>query len=82
MNENFTHAVSYLADCVFYKAFNSFHCKIQATSPNGGWTTKSELTVLIDHNDRNKMVSCYAVNQELGETTVETHMISVLCKFF
>ena len=52
----------------------------QATSPNGGWTTKSSLTVVVDANDRNKMISCYAVNQELGETIVETHMISVLCK--
>lgn len=49
-----------------------------ATSPNGGWITKSDLTVTIGSNDRNKMVSCYAVNQELGETIVESHMISVL----
>jgi hypothetical protein len=42
--------------------------------------TKSDLSVTISASDRNKMISCYAVNAELGETIVETHMVSVLCK--
>ena len=28
-----------------------------------------------------KMFSCYAVNQALGETVVETSVLSVLCKY-
>ena len=35
----------------------------------------------IGENDKNKMISCYAINQELGQTIQETHMISVLCKY-
>ena len=36
----------------------------------------------VSPNDRNKMISCYAVNQELGETIQQTHMVSILCKYF
>lgn len=43
--------------------------------------TESELSVRIGPADRNKMISCYAVNVELGETIVETHMVSVLCEY-
>ena len=53
---------------------------LQATSENGGWITTSELDVTVNPNDRNKMISCYAVNQDLGETIQSTHMVSVLCK--
>ena len=52
----------------------------KASSPNGGWVSTSDLTVRVGPADRNKMISCYAINVELGETTVETHMVSVLCK--
>ena len=53
---------------------------LQATSENGGWITSSELSVRVHPNDRNKMISCYAVNQELGETIQKSHMVSILCK--
>ena len=54
----------------------------QETSENGGWVSTSELTVRVHPNDRNKMISCYAVNQELGETIQKSHMVSILCKSF
>ena len=40
----------------------------------------SDLSVTVTPNDRNKMISCYAINQELGETIQKSHMVSVLCK--
>ena len=64
-----------------YFCLNAISFSLQATDPNGGWVTRSDLTVGINSSDRNKMISCYAVNQELGETIVETHMVSVLCKY-
>ncbi|RWS30409.1 nephrin-like protein, partial [Leptotrombidium deliense] len=45
----------------------------------GGWVTSANVTIAITNQDRNmKMFSCYAVNQALGETIVETSVLSVL----
>ncbi|XP_055938972.1 nephrin-like isoform X2 [Argiope bruennichi] len=47
--------------------------------PRGGWVTTSNVTVTITGHERNmKMFSCYAVNQALSETMVETAVVSVL----
>ncbi|RWS14166.1 nephrin-like protein, partial [Dinothrombium tinctorium] len=47
--------------------------------PGGGWITTANVTVSVTNQDRNmKMFSCYAVNQALGETIVETSVLSVL----
>ncbi|XP_067138324.1 nephrin-like isoform X3 [Centruroides vittatus] len=47
--------------------------------PGGGWVTSSNITVTITGQERNmKMFSCYAVNHALGETVVETAVLSVL----
>ncbi|XP_042902394.1 nephrin isoform X3 [Parasteatoda tepidariorum] len=47
--------------------------------PRGGWITTSNVTVTITGHERNmKMFSCYAVNQALSETMVETTVVSVL----
>ncbi|KAG8196719.1 hypothetical protein JTE90_023227 [Oedothorax gibbosus] len=47
--------------------------------PRGGWITTSNVTITITGHERNmKMLSCYAVNQALSETMVETAVISVL----
>ena len=54
---------------------------LQVTSPDGGWITKSNLSLKINPMDRNKDVLCYAVNAALGETVVEKHTIAVLCKY-
>ena len=64
-----------------FLSFNLISFNLQATSEHGGWITKSDLSVTIGENDKNKMISCYAINQELGQTIQETHMISVLCKY-
>uniref|UniRef100_A0A1W7RA58 Nephrin n=1 Tax=Hadrurus spadix TaxID=141984 RepID=A0A1W7RA58_9SCOR len=48
-------------------------------SPNGGWITMSNISVEITGLERNvKMVSCYAINHGLGETVVETSVLSIL----
>ena len=52
----------------------------QATSPGGGWVTTSDLSVTVTEFDRQKTVSCYAVNAELGETISESKVVSVICK--
>ena len=67
---------------IFLSFFNLISFDLQATSEHGGWITKSDLSVTIGENDKNKMISCYAINQELGQTIQETHMISVLCKYY
>ena len=54
---------------------------LQVTSPDGGWITKSNLSLTINPMDRNKDVLCYAVNSALGETVVEKHTVAVLCKY-
>lgn len=47
--------------------------------PKGGWVTTSNITVNITGQERNmKMFSCYAVNQALGDTVVETAAVSIL----
>lgn len=47
--------------------------------PKGGWVTTSNITVNITGQERNmKMFSCYAVNQDLGDTVVETAAVSIL----
>ena len=65
---------------IMLKIVKSNNLLLQATSENGGWITSSELSVRVHPNDRNKMISCYAVNQELGETIQKSHMVSILCK--
>ena len=54
----------------------------QATSPGGGWVTTSDLSVTVTEHDRQKTVSCYAINAELGETIVESKVVSVICEFY
>ena len=51
------------------------------TSEEGGWVTKSNISILVTQADRNKDVSCYANNFALSTTKVQTHRIKVLCKF-
>ncbi|XP_071744729.1 nephrin [Lepeophtheirus salmonis] len=51
---------------------------VRTESERGGWETRSNISVLIGPNDRNKIISCYAINNDLGETVVQTHTISVL----
>ncbi|CAG2102853.1 unnamed protein product [Medioppia subpectinata] len=47
--------------------------------PAGGWISSANVTVVVTPQDRNmKMLSCYAINQALGETIVETSVLSIL----
>jgi len=47
-------------------------------SSDGGWATRSNISVTIKPNDKSKTISCYAKNTALGETKVETHIVTVL----
>ncbi|XP_076332290.1 nephrin-like isoform X2 [Tachypleus tridentatus] len=50
-----------------------------SADPNGGWTTKSNITVIIKLQERqSRIFQCFAVNKELGETKVESHVLSIL----
>ncbi|KAF8777665.1 Nephrin like protein [Argiope bruennichi] len=45
----------------------------------GGWITVSKINVNVTQQDRNsKLFTCYAVNQELGETIPQTFSVSIL----
>ena len=50
-------------------------------SREGGWATRSNITLTISPEDKSKTISCYAKNAALGETKVETHIVTVLCKY-
>ncbi|GFQ64860.1 nephrin [Trichonephila clavata] len=46
---------------------------------NGGWISVSKINVNVTQQDRNsKLFTCYAVNQELGETIPQTFTVSIL----
>jgi len=47
-------------------------------SERGGWKTMTNITVRVDPSDRNINIQCHAVNQEVADTRVESHTISVL----
>ena len=50
-----------------------------SADPLGGWISSANVTVNITAKDRNmKMFSCYAINQALGETIVETAVLNIL----
>ena len=50
------------------------------TSTDGGWVSSSNLTTVVRSLERNLTVSCYAVVHDLGQTIVDTLIISVVCK--
>ena len=68
---------------VIHKWKTTYYCfwYFQVKSPDGGWITKSNISIKINAMDRNKDVFCYAINSALGETIVEKHTVAVLCKY-
>jgi hypothetical protein len=50
-------------------------------SESGGWYTRTNITLTIGARDLVKNIQCHAVNQQIGETRVQSHTINVLCKF-
>lgn len=52
-----------------------------SAAPDGGWVTSANTSVTIRPGDKSKTVSCYANNAALGETKVETHIVTVLCEY-
>ena len=54
---------------------------ITDVSSDGGWVSSTNLSVTIKPEDKTKTISCFAKNAALGETKVETHIVTVLCKY-
>jgi hypothetical protein len=50
------------------------------SSPLGGWTTHSNLTVKVLPNDRTKLISCNVVNSELNDVKTESAILTVICE--
>lgn len=42
----------------------------------------TNISLRVGHNDRNINIQCHAVNQEVADTKVQSHTVSVLCKYF
>ncbi|KAF9803606.1 hypothetical protein SFRURICE_019595 [Spodoptera frugiperda] len=47
-------------------------------SPEGGWITTSNITVVVEPNKRSIVVVCHGINGQLTENVVATHTINVL----
>ncbi|KAI5639581.1 immunoglobulin domain-containing protein [Phthorimaea operculella] len=47
-------------------------------SPEGGWVTTSNITVVVEPNRRSIVVVCHGINGQLAENVVATHTINVL----
>ncbi|XP_033156271.1 nephrin isoform X2 [Drosophila mauritiana] len=47
-------------------------------SPDGGWTTTSNITAVVEPNKRSLVVICHGLNMQLTENVVSTHTINVL----
>ncbi|XP_068624432.1 nephrin isoform X2 [Battus philenor] len=47
-------------------------------SPEGGWITTSNITVVVEPNRRSIVVVCHGINAQLTENVVSTHTINVL----
>ena len=41
----------------------------------------TNISLKVGANDRNINIQCHAVNQEVADTKVESHTVSVLCKY-
>ncbi|KAM3955389.1 LOW QUALITY PROTEIN: sticks and stones [Aphomia sociella] len=51
---------------------------ITIISPEGGWITKSNTTVVVGQNRRSIVVVCHGINEQLTENVMTTHTINVL----
>ncbi|ODM93893.1 Nephrin [Orchesella cincta] len=47
-------------------------------SPDGGWTTISNVSIPIYESDRSIIITCQGVNKGLGESKVASHTINVI----
>ena len=41
----------------------------------------TNISLKVGPGDRNINIQCHAVNQEVADTKVESHTVSVLCKY-
>ena len=42
----------------------------------------TNISLRVGQNDRNINIQCHAVNQEVADTKVQSHTVSVLCKYY
>ncbi|CAG9790140.1 unnamed protein product, partial [Diatraea saccharalis] len=47
-------------------------------SPEGGWITTSNITVVVEPNRRSVVIVCHGINAQLTENVVASHTINVL----
>ncbi|XP_034650892.1 nephrin isoform X2 [Drosophila subobscura] len=47
-------------------------------SPEGGWTSSSNITAIVEPHKRSLVVICHGLNMQLTENVVSTHTINVL----
>ncbi|BFG03934.1 nephrin [Drosophila madeirensis] len=47
-------------------------------SPEGGWTSTSNITAIVEPHKRSLVVICHGLNMQLTENVVSTHTINVL----
>ncbi|XP_046865422.1 nephrin isoform X1 [Drosophila willistoni] len=47
-------------------------------SPEGGWTTSSNISTIVEPNKRSLVIICHGLNMQLTENVVSTHTINVL----
>ena len=76
-NSNPASTILWEVDGTMTKASNN----VTPVSEEGGWMTNSNISVNIGPNDKTKTISCFAKNAALGETKVETHIVTILCKY-
>ncbi len=46
----------------------------------GGFVTKSEISVTLTNKENNVIYQCHGTNDALGETVVDTVTLTVMCK--
>ncbi|XP_035704569.1 nephrin isoform X2 [Folsomia candida] len=49
-----------------------------SVSPDGGWTTQSNVTFKVEPGEGSFVVTCQAINKGLGESKVASHTINVI----
>ncbi|XP_040568180.1 nephrin isoform X2 [Lepeophtheirus salmonis] len=47
-------------------------------SPMGGWITVSNISVKVEENKKNKIVSCHVLNSELNDVKTKSQILSVI----
>ncbi|CAG7719711.1 unnamed protein product, partial [Allacma fusca] len=68
------------ADIAWFKGGQTLEAAHTTThiSPEGGWTTSSNVSFKIESTDRSVLVTCQGINRDLVESKGASHMIDVI----